>query len=76
MKLYAGGHVTFYMPGRKHALEISLSKPTLLSEILAQVGIPLPEVALAAVNGELVEVENAIVRDEDQVRVFSAVNGG
>lgn len=76
MKLYAGGHVTFYMPGRKHALEISLDGPTPLREILARLGIPLPEVALTAVNGELVEAETAIVTDSDQVRVFSAVNGG
>ncbi len=76
MKLYAGGHLTFYMPGRKHTLEISLSEPTPLREVLARLGLPLPEVALAAVNGELVETETAVVSDSDQVRVFSAVNGG
>ncbi len=76
MKLYAGGHLTFYMPGRKHSLEISLSEPTPLSEVLARLGIPLPEVALTALNGELVEAETVIVTDEDSVRVFSAVNGG
>ena len=76
MKLYAGGHITFYMPGRKHSLEISLREPTPLREILTQLGIPLPEVALTALNGELVEAETAIVTDSDQVRVFSAVNGG
>jgi sulfur carrier protein ThiS len=76
LKLYAGGHLTFYMPERKHLLEISLGAPTPLREILAQVGIPLPEVALTALNGELVEVETVIVKDDDQVRVFSAVNGG
>lgn len=76
MKLYAGGHLTFYMPGRKHMLEISLREPTPLREILTQLGLPLPEVALTALNGELVEAETAIVGDEDVVKVFSAVNGG
>ncbi len=76
MKLYTGGYLTFYMPERKHILEISLGKPTPLREILAQIGIPLPEVALVTLNGDLMEAENIIVRDEDQVRVFSAVNGG
>lgn len=76
MKLYAGGHLTFYMPGRKHSLEISLREPTPLREILVRLGIPLPEVALTAVNGELVEAETAIVGDADVVKVFSAVNGG
>lgn len=76
LKLYAGGHLTFYMPGRKHSLEISLREPTPLREILARLSIPLPEVALTALNGELVEVETVIVGDEDVVKVFSAVNGG
>jgi len=76
MRIYAGGHLTFYIPGRKHALEISLGKPTPLREILAQIGIPLPEVALITLNGELVESESVIVNDTDQVRIFSAVNGG
>jgi len=76
MKLYAGGYLPFYLPGRKSSLEISLSEPAPLREILAQVGIPLAEAHLAAVNGELVDIETAIVRDEDRVRVFSAVNGG
>jgi sulfur carrier protein ThiS len=76
LKLYAGGYLPFYLPGRKSSLEIFLSEPTLLKEVLARLGVPLEEVYLAAVNGELVEIETAIVRDEDRVRVFSAVNGG
>lgn len=76
LKLHAGGYLPFYLPGRKSSLEISVSQPTPLTEILAQVGIPLAEVHLAALNGELVDIETAIVRDEDRVRVFSAVNGG
>ncbi len=76
MKFYAGGHLTFYMPGRRHSLEIALPQPAPLREVLTQLGIPLPEVALTAVNGELVEAETVMVRDEDVVKVFSAVNGG
>lgn len=57
-------------------LEISLGKPTPLREILAQLGIPLPEVALTVLNGELVEAESVIVNDNDQVQIFPAVNGG
>jgi sulfur carrier protein ThiS len=76
MKLYAGGHLTFYMPGRKHSLEVPLSGPVPLQEILIQIGIPMPEIALTAINGELAEAEAAIVGNDDQVRIFSAVNGG
>jgi len=76
MKLSTGGHITFYMPGGKNTLELVLSEPTLLTEILEQIGIPLPEVALATINGELVQTEIAVVQDKDHVRIFSAVNGG
>lgn len=76
MKLYAGGHLTFYMPGRKPALEFPLSEATPLREVLAQVNIPLAEVALAAINGEQVEMDTALVRDADIVRIFSSVDGG
>jgi len=76
MKLYAVGHLTFYMPGRKHSLELPLSEATPLREILARVGIPLAEVALAAINGEQVEMDSAIIQDADVVRIFSSVDGG
>ena len=76
MKLYVGSHLTYYLPERRPCLELSLSAPTPLTEILAQIGIPLSELALIAINGELVEAETAIVQDNDQVRIFSAVNGG
>jgi len=76
MKLHTGSYLTFYMPGRKSSLELSLDAPTPLVEILAQVGIPLSELALAAINGKLVEAETAMVQDDDQVRIFSAIDGG
>ncbi len=76
MKLHAGGHLTFYMPGRKHMLELPLREPTPLRDILVQVGIPLSEVALTALNGEQVELDTVLVKDGDVVRVFSSVDGG
>jgi sulfur carrier protein ThiS len=76
MKLQTGGHLSFYMPGRKNSLELTLSGPTPLTEVLEQIGIPLSEVALTAINGELVEADTAVVQDADLVRIFSAVNGG
>jgi sulfur carrier protein ThiS len=76
MKLFTGGYLTFYMPQQKHLLEIHLHKPTQLKEILAGLRIPIAEVDLTAVNGNLADVEEVIVEDTDVVRVFSSVNGG
>ena len=76
MQLFTGGHLSFYMPGHKHSLELTLEAPTPLTEILALIGIPLSELALTAINGEIVDAETAVVQDNDQVRIFSAVDGG
>jgi sulfur carrier protein ThiS len=76
MKLHAGGYLAFYLPQRRSPAEVRLDSPTRLGEVLAGLGIPLEEVHLAAVNGSLVDLEEALVEDGDTVRVFSAVNGG
>ena len=57
-------------------LELTLYEPIPMREILARAGIPLPEVALTILNGEQVELDTALVRDADVVRIFSSVDGG
>ncbi len=76
MRLYAGGYLPFYLPQRKHRLEIRLSAPTPLKVILNDLQVPVEEIHLVALNGELVDLETALVNDADVVRIFSSVNGG
>jgi hypothetical protein len=76
MKLYAGGYLTFYMPGRQHWAERQLEVPTPLTEILVQLKIPLGEVHLVSINGEQTDLEQALVQDADEVRIYSSVDGG
>lgn len=76
MKLVTGGYLSFYMPGRKSSLELRLEAPTPLSKILSNLKIPQADVHLVAVNGEQANLAEAIIRDEDQVRIFSSVDGG
>lgn len=76
MKLYTGGYLSFYMPQRKLAIELTLQGPTPLNEILAELQIPLEEIHQVALNGELVEVETVVLQDSDTVRIFSSVGGG
>jgi sulfur carrier protein ThiS len=76
MKLIAGGHLAFFLPGRKSPVEVSVKSPVLLTIVLTDVGIPLGEVSLAAVNGHAVDLHAVVVRDEDEVLVVSAVDGG
>ncbi len=76
MRLIAGGYLPFYLPQRKHAHQISLRAPMPLKTLLQTLGVPLEEVHLAALNGELVDIETAWVTNDDVVRIFSSVNGG
>jgi len=76
MKLYAGGLLDFYVPGRRRRIKIEIKEPARLEEILAGLGIPLAEVHLVVVNGQLVELGEAVVSDQDEVKIFPAVNGG
>ena len=76
MKLIAGGHLAFFLPGRKSPVEVSVKSPVLLTVVLDELGIPLGEVNLAAVNGRAVDLHEAVVGDEDEVHVVSPVDGG
>lgn len=76
MKLLAGGHLAFFLPGRKSPVKVSVHSPTPLTAVLGELGIPIGEVNLAAVNGREVDLHEAVVGDEDEVHVVSAVGGG
>lgn len=76
MKLYTGGYLTYYMPGRTSPLALLLAAPTPLIDILNDLQIPIAEVHLVAINGDQAELENAIIQDKDVVRIFSSVDGG
>jgi sulfur carrier protein ThiS len=76
MKLYAGGNLDFYLPGHRNRLDVELKEPARLSEILAGFGIPLAEVHLVAVNGELVDLAETVVSDQDEVKIYPAIDGG
>ena len=76
MKIYTGGQLSFYMPDFSRQLEVPLKEPTRLSEVLANLGIPIAEIYLAAVNGEMVDPHVVMVTQTDDVRLYPPVDGG
>jgi sulfur carrier protein ThiS len=76
MKLYAGGLLDFYLPDHRNQVEVKLEAPTRLSEILISVGIPPAEVQLVVINGNLVELDEIVVSDWDEVKLYPPINGG
>ena len=77
MKLHLGGHLSWYDPQKRSWIEIKLSGPTMLSDILKTVGVPVEEIAVGAVNGAAIfSFEEVRVRDKDRVELFPPVGGG
>ena len=76
MRIYLGGHLNFYHPQKASWLEVSLDQPKPLPAVLLEANIPLGEVHLVTINGELVDLLTAVISEQDQVKVFSAVGGG
>jgi sulfur carrier protein ThiS len=76
MNLFLGGQFSLYIPGHPPSVDVELTKPARLSEVLAGLGIPVADIHLAVVNGQLVELEEAMVSDKDEVKIFPPVGGG
>lgn len=76
MRLHLGGHLDFYDAQKRTWVDVSLEVPTRLRDVLDQLGVPIGEVAIALVNGRAVEMETAMVSDQDQVTLYPPVGGG
>ncbi|HBX67825.1 MAG TPA: hypothetical protein DEH25_00085 [Chloroflexi bacterium] len=76
MKIYLGGHLNFYHPQKGNWLAVELESPARLTEILQAAGIPLGEVHLVVINGEQVDLQEAMISAEAEVKLYPAVGGG
>jgi sulfur carrier protein ThiS len=76
MKLNLGGQFSLYIPGHPPSVDVELKEPTRLNEVLVGLGIPVADIHLAVVNGQLVELEEAVVSNKDEVKIFPPVGGG
>lgn len=76
MRIYLGGHLSFYNPQKDSWLEVEVSDPVSLTSVLTKAGIPLGEVHLVTVNDEIVDLEGTLITSEDKVRLYSPTGGG
>jgi sulfur carrier protein ThiS len=76
LKLYLGSYLSWYLPHKPGQLEIHLDKPIALIDLVAQLKLPSTEIAIAAVNGSLVSLHDALISDEDQVELHPPCGGG
>lgn len=76
MKLYLGSYFAFYTSSRNHWVDMELSKPTRLVDIVSKIGIPIAEIYLVVVNDQLMESPNTVLSNDDIVRLYPAIGGG
>ena len=76
MKLYVGSYFAFYTSDSNYWVELELRKPTRLTDIVTELGIPIAEVYLVTLNGQLVESPNILVSNDDIVKLYPAIGGG
>jgi sulfur carrier protein ThiS len=76
MRLHLGGHLAWYDPQKRSWLELHLSESTSLIELARQLGLPEGEIAVVAVNGRAVRLEDARVSDGDRVELYPPLGGG
>ncbi len=76
MHIHLGGHLAYFHGRKLSWVEYPLPAPVLLCQVIEEIGVPPGEVALFVVNGEAVDLENAIVQDEDTVHLYPPIDGG
>jgi sulfur carrier protein ThiS len=76
MELHLGGQLAFYDPEKRSRVTVPLETDAPLREVLCRLGIPEAEVGLAAVNRQVVRLEEAVVRDSDRVDLYPPMDGG
>jgi sulfur carrier protein ThiS len=76
MKLHLGGNLPFFAPKKQKELEVALQEPASLRVVLTELGIPVSEVFLTVLNGEHVILDETLVTDFDEVRLYPPIDGG
>ncbi len=74
--VHLAGHLGWYGPQKRSHFTIPLDSPMRLADLLNQLQVPIAEIAVAAINGEPVEIETATVDDGDRLDLLPPIGGG
>lgn len=76
MSLHLGGYLNQYDAQKRKDIDLELTSPRLLKDVLAQLGIPFGEIFLVVVNSELVPLDEAWAKPGDRIEIFPPMGGG
>ncbi len=78
MQVRLHGSLGFYGPDRRERFEVALGRELTIGDAVRLVGVPLAEIAVAGLNGEVVRLDDPAitVSDEDRLDLFPPSSGG
>lgn len=76
MRIHLGGHLSWYDSEKRDWLTRSQPTPIALDSLAAELGLPVSEVAIIAVNRRVADWDSPPVTDADVVEFFSPIGGG
>jgi sulfur carrier protein ThiS len=78
MKVHLWGELGFYGPDKRGRFEVAVEDETPILDLLARIGVPWSDVAVAGLNGEIVRLDDPalVVRDGDRLDLFPPSSGG
>jgi len=76
MRLYLGGYLDFFSDQPDNWMTVELVEPTPLLQVVLNLEIPVGDIQLVVVNGQLGELNEVVVSELDEVKIFSAIGGG
>ncbi len=76
MRIHLGGHLVYYQEQKQAWFIYELSHTAPITEVVAQLGIPLAEIAFFIVNDEVVDLHNKLVDNSDTLQIYPPNDGG
>ena len=78
MKVHLWGELGFYGPGRQGRFEVRIHGAMAVADAVRLVGVPVPDVAVTGLNGEVVRIDDptVTVTDHDRIDLFPPSSGG
>jgi hypothetical protein len=76
MQLHLGGHLNYFDKLQRSNLEVALTKEKELMNVLLELEVPIQEIFLVTLNGEVVNLQDAQVHPDDIVQLYPPMGGG
>jgi molybdopterin converting factor small subunit len=78
VRIHLWGELGFYGPERRSRFEFHLEREMPLVDVLRLIGVPVADVAVTGLNGEVVRIDDPTltVTDADRLDLFPPTSGG